>query len=102
MRPTDLRWAIVSNDYRSRLNLFRDSSSVDSRRGLAGRRSARLLRLNYCSNLQGLCRVFRAAHPILVSDVLRFGPIFPLVQSKWHPEMVFATTSSMYRRSLNG
>jgi len=38
----------------------------------------------------------------MVSSAVRFGPVFRLVRCKWHPEMVFAIASSIYRRFLNG
>jgi hypothetical protein len=45
---------------------------------------------------------FPPGHPILVSGVASFAPAFRIVALHEHPEMVFVSTYSIYRRSLNG
>jgi hypothetical protein len=45
---------------------------------------------------------FPPRHPILVSGAVRFAPAFRIVALHEHPEMVFVSTYSIYRRSLNG
>jgi hypothetical protein len=45
---------------------------------------------------------FPPRHPILVSGAASFVPAFRIVALHEHPEMVFVSTYSIYRRSLNG
>jgi hypothetical protein len=45
---------------------------------------------------------FPLRHPILVSRAAGFAPAFRIAALHEHPEMVFVSTYSIYRRSLNG
>jgi hypothetical protein len=45
---------------------------------------------------------FIAGHPILVLRLTGFGPVFQTGVIQLHPEMVFMSAYSIYRRSLNG